>query len=311
MMIETTWKERKISFKPEKVMLSPKDSFFSATFSPGPLTLGKKYRMIVSVKAEDGYIPSEAFLDTIAFRPYLVLKSSAGVFFDKENCRRNRVRVEDTVTLTASFVYEPSSKFDYEDHSKLLAKTDMDTIGIELYAYSRVGTEKFVYTVDSFAEEIDLFEKATGEEAKKLEAEWYASVRKAADSARDGLEMTELAPDKITIDQEDNCLANGWFGTDLPEIKPETTIDMVNHPPHYNATPIDTWEMFSLMFHDRPEYLKGALLFNTLKYKDRAGRKDGTEQDIQKMLWHLKRFEAMFPDDAILYNLYHDLRIKK
>ena len=86
---------------------------------------------------------------------------------------------------------------------------------------------------------------------------------------------------------------------------------MVNYPPHYNETPIDTWEMFILMNHDRPDYIKGAFLFNLLKYKDRAGKKTDKEEDIKKMLWHLERFETLFQESTVDYSMYHFLRTKK
>ena len=68
--------------------------------------------------------------------------------------------------------------------------------------------------------------------------------------------------------------------------------------------PIETFEMFLLRYHDRPDYIKGALLFNIDKYRDRSDKKNG-EEDIDKLNWYLDKFEMFFGDDINLYELYH------
>ena len=78
----------------------------------------------------------------------------------------------------------------------------------------------------------------------------------------------------------------------------------VDHPSHYNHMPIETFEMFLLRYHDRPDYIKGALLFNIDKYRDRSDKKNG-EEDIDKLNWYLDKFEMLFGDDINLYQLYH------
>lgn len=81
----------------------------------------------------------------------------------------------------------------------------------------------------------------------------------------------------------------------------------VNHPSHYNSNEIETMEMILLMFHGKPEYIKGALLFNIFKYRDRLGKKD-SPGDREKMLWYLDKFELLFPDDFELYSIYHSTK---
>ena len=83
--------------------------------------------------------------------------------------------------------------------------------------------------------------------------------------------------------------------------------EMVNHPDHYNSSPIETMEMFLLMFHDRPDMIKGALLFNIFKYRDRSEKKNGQE-DINKMEWYLDKFETFFPEDAALFDMYRQMK---
>lgn len=83
--------------------------------------------------------------------------------------------------------------------------------------------------------------------------------------------------------------------------------EMVNHPDHYNDTPIETIEMFYLLYHDRPEMIKGALLFNIFKYRDRYQKKNGQE-DLNKMNWYLDELLTHFEKDTEVYRLYHGLK---
>ena len=86
--------------------------------------------------------------------------------------------------------------------------------------------------------------------------------------------------------------------------------EMVNHPAHYNDTEIETMEMFLLLYHDRPEVIKGALLFNIFKYRDRQGKKESNtlEQDTNKMNWYLDKLVSLFPEDVSLYQIYHTMK---
>lgn len=87
------------------------------------------------------------------------------------------------------------------------------------------------------------------------------------------------------------------------------TKEMVNNPDHYNDNPIETVEMFYLAFGDQPEKIKGALLFNIMKYRDRAGKKNkNSEEDIKKMKWYLDQLETHFPESAETYSFYHRIK---
>ena len=81
-------------------------------------------------------------------------------------------------------------------------------------------------------------------------------------------------------------------------------IEHVNHPNHYNDNEIETFEMFLLFYHNQPEKIQGALIFNIFKYRDRLGKKASPE-DEGKMKWYLDKFELLFPDEYELYNIYH------
>lgn len=95
------------------------------------------------------------------------------------------------------------------------------------------------------------------------------------------------------------------------------TKEMVNNPDHYNDNPIETMEMFYLAFGDQPEKIKGALLFNIMKYRDRAGKKKKSddedikktaEEDIKKMQWYLNQLETHFPESSETYRFYHGIK---
>lgn len=87
--------------------------------------------------------------------------------------------------------------------------------------------------------------------------------------------------------------------------------DAVNHPNHYNQTFLETMEKFLLMFHDNDDMIKGALLFNVLKYTDRAGHKDDKEQDEAKAKFYLDQLEMLYPDDVQHFIFYRDLKAQK
>ena len=64
--------------------------------------------------------------------------------------------------------------------------------------------------------------------------------------------------------------------------------DMVNKPPHYELW--DGTEAFDIIKQVlTPEELQGYLKGNVLKYRLRAGKKDNTQQDIDKANWYQKK----------------------
>ena len=87
--------------------------------------------------------------------------------------------------------------------------------------------------------------------------------------------------------------------------------EAVNHPDHYNKGILETMEKFILFFHDNPDMIKGALLFNVLKYTDRAEHKGKKEEDEKKAMFYLDVFETLFEEEAQLYNLYRIFKGKE
>ena len=87
--------------------------------------------------------------------------------------------------------------------------------------------------------------------------------------------------------------------------------EAVKHPDHYNKGILETIEKFILFFHDNPDMIKGALLFNVLKYTDRAEHKGKKEEDEKKAMFYLDVFETLFEEEAQLYNLYRIFKGKE
>ena len=72
------------------------------------------------------------------------------------------------------------------------------------------------------------------------------------------------------------------------------TMDMVNHPPHYNKAGIETIDAIQAMTDDGFEYyLQG----NIMKYLWRYRYKNGVE-DLEKALWYLKKLIKVVEKDA-------------
>ena len=92
------------------------------------------------------------------------------------------------------------------------------------------------------------------------------------------------------------------------ELTEEIAEDAVNHPSHYNQGMLETMEKFFLMFHNNDDMIKGALLFNVLKYTDRAGHKDDKEQDENKAKFYLDQLELLYPDDIEKFMFYRDAK---
>lgn len=88
------------------------------------------------------------------------------------------------------------------------------------------------------------------------------------------------------------------------EDKVEEKKEMVDHPDHYNQGLLETMEKFLLYFHGNPDMIKGALLFNVLKYTDRAGHKGNKEEDEKKALFYLDVFETLFDEEFELLGRY-------
>ena len=82
-------------------------------------------------------------------------------------------------------------------------------------------------------------------------------------------------------------LRHEQFMKQMAEAEESDKIDMVNSPPHYNASGIECIDAIEAM----TENISGALApsaANVVKYVWRCEYKNGLE-DIDKALWYLKR----------------------
>ena len=97
----------------------------------------------------------------------------------------------------------------------------------------------------------------------------------------------------------------------LPKKLKDETKEMVNHPDHYNRTSVETIEKFLLMTDGNEDMVKGALLFNILKYTDRAGHKGDIEVDNKKAEFYLDLLEHLFPNELDHYRAYQSFKKSK
>lgn len=109
-------------------------------------------------------------------------------------------------------------------------------------------------------------------------------------------------------DEEINKLREPKERALLEKINEKEEKDMVNHPEHYNKGMLETLEKFMLFFHATPDMIKGALLFNVLRYTDRAEHKWNKEEDESKAKFYLDVFETLFEEEARYYNLYRTFK---
>lgn len=65
----------------------------------------------------------------------------------------------------------------------------------------------------------------------------------------------------------------------------EDTVDMVNHPPHYNQGKYEVIDVIEDNLKDEfPAYLVGNILKYTMRYKHKNGL-----QDLEKAKWYLEK----------------------
>lgn len=103
--------------------------------------------------------------------------------------------------------------------------------------------------------------------------------------------------------------------TDVGEFTPkklkDETVEKVKHPSHYNQTPVETMEKFFLLTNGNDDMVKGALLFNIVKYTDRAGHKDDIETENGKISFYLDLLNHLYPTDYENYRRYQEFKKNK
>jgi hypothetical protein len=77
------------------------------------------------------------------------------------------------------------------------------------------------------------------------------------------------------------------FNPDFYPTSPES--DSINHPPHYNAGPIESIDIIEQTVGFAPLPVLGGLQWQVLKYLLRLWHKGSPLQDAQKARWYLDR----------------------
>ena len=69
-----------------------------------------------------------------------------------------------------------------------------------------------------------------------------------------------------------------------------TTVEAVNHPPHYGGeeNPYETIKVLRSWM--TPEQYTGFLLGNAIKYLSRAGKKGKLVEDLEKARWYVTEY---------------------
>ena len=67
--------------------------------------------------------------------------------------------------------------------------------------------------------------------------------------------------------------------------------EMVNHPSHYNQSPIETIDMMVSIFGK--EYTRMWCVMTAFKYRMRLGHKDDINQDLAKEQWYLNKAKEL------------------
>lgn len=69
-------------------------------------------------------------------------------------------------------------------------------------------------------------------------------------------------------------------------------VDLVNHPPHYNAGRFEAIDVIEDAVQHAPNSVLGALQWQALKYLLRMWTKGNTLEDAKKSMWYLSRLIA-------------------
>lgn len=322
-----TWKELFKNGEEHKKILSPRNgSFFQGAISPLDLTLGRSYRMAVTFDlTEPPFVPSPFFLAEPHIVPNLQTIDGFDVSMGDIYISREESNKKDSVTFFVDFELE----FSENRYASFKSQSDEDAfaddINLKTLVYSIRCPEFEMWEgtkhhVAFLSEKMETFESDEEIEKNlpfpKSETGGITTGTIDADKLSIGKLWTPpVSGSSINFDEgildfnpylkKGNTMTLEWYPPEaeikkwkfdkLPTQEQKPDLDMVKHPSHYEDQPIETMEMFLLHYHDRPDFVKGALLFNVHKYSSRASKKNGQE-DIDKMFWYLGLFEQLFPE---------------
>lgn len=178
---------------------------------------------------------------------------------------------------------EKSEEFVDEETSEVLQKFFEDN-PIDLESLEKENREKRME--DLLSEAFDT--------SKVMGVTYYPETEEYSFMLEEG---EAFLPKKLKEPKEDN------------REKEESINKEVVHPDHYNRTSVETMEKFFLMTDGNEDLVKGALLFNILKYTDRAGHKGDIEVDNKKAEFYLDLLNHLFPHDFDFYRNYRSFKI--
>jgi len=73
-------------------------------------------------------------------------------------------------------------------------------------------------------------------------------------------------------------------------------VDLVNHPPHYNAGRFEAIDVIEDAVQHAPDPVLGSLQWQTLKYLLRLWSKENSLEDAKKSMWYLNRLIQKLED---------------
>lgn len=81
-----------------------------------------------------------------------------------------------------------------------------------------------------------------------------------------------------------------------PNIRKQTSKEMVNHPDHYNVNGLECIDVM-LKLYGREAVLAFCQL-NAFKYQFRANRKNNCKEDLQKARWYINKFLELLEENV-------------
>lgn len=151
-----------------------------------------------------------------------------------------------------------------KDHPEAKAKAIAEAVGTKI---------TYVYTV-------------MHQERKKLKA----SATPDSLVKVQGVTMSQDDKANLTDDQMRRVVINSM--KDKARMLRQSSIDDVNHPPHYQIGGIETIDIIKAKL--TPDEFRGYLKGNVVKYLTRAGHKDDAGKDVDKMVWYATKLQSAY-----------------
>lgn len=283
-----------VNIPSQKVILKKEDLGYTGVISSDKLSLNKEYLLYLFFDLSNKkYKPSDEFLENFRVNLSLLTYDGTEIPLSRDCIEIKKEDKGDGLFVSVNFCTEINPTYfervGMEDLS-ISSFVNFEKLAITIYSLVRKSTECFDYSVEVLSEKIH------GNSQESIEFTFEPGIIIGED-----LPFTK---EDFENQKEDVTKKEEHF------LEHEQK-DAVNNPSHYNDSEIETFEMFLLMNHNNPDMIKGALLFNIFKYRDREKLKGNPEQDKKKMMWYLDQFTTLFPEEAHLYEIYHQLKVSE